>query len=319
MRIPGVLVAILFSAAVIQSQDTPFNLRVDVPLVPVDFTVTDSQGKPVTDLTRSEFSVFDNGELRPIQAFAPVETPFNIVLLLDCSESTRDRMGLLVTAMARFTDQLRSQDRSLIAIFGTEVRTIMDWSADKRVSIGVPDSPVCHGTNFYDALEWSEKKLEGVSGRRGIIVFTDGQDSKVARKEIETDGVRVRRVTSPLEDRDFIRVLKTVRVGGASLYFVAVDTDLNPGPDYAGSIPDLRQVRARMELLAKASGGRIVFPNKTAEVVPMFLQIGRDLGTSYSLAFAPAKSKESKSHHIEIRARSPEYMIHPVRESYVTN
>jgi VWFA-related protein len=319
MRIPGVLVAILLSPGVMSPQDVPFTLRVDVPLVPVDFTVTDSQGQSVTDLTRNEFTVFDNGELRQVQAFAPVDTPFNIVLMLDCSDSTHDRMGMLVSAMTRFTDQLRSQDRSLLAVFGTEVHTIMDWNADKRISIDVPDSPICHGTNFYDALDWSERKLEGVTGRRGIIVFSDGQDSKVARKESEIDGVRVRRITPPLEDRDFIRTLRTVRHGRASLYFVAVDTDLNPGPDYAGSIPDLQQVRARMELLASASGGRIVFPNKTAEVVPLFLQIGRDLGTSYSLAFAPSKSKDSKPHHIEIRARNPEYVIHQSRETYTNN
>lgn len=316
MRIPAVLFTVLVSASAVLPQSAPYTLRVDVPLVPVDFTVTDSKGKSITDLTRNDFSVFDDGESRPIQGFAPVETPFNIVLILDCSESTRDRMGMLVSAMARFADQLRSQDRAVLAVFGTEVHTVMDWNFDKRQPINIPESPICHGTNFYDALGWSEKKLEGVAGRRGIIVFTDGQDSNVARKEIEVDGERVRRVTPPLEDREFVRTLKTVRNGGASIYFVAVDTDLNPGPDYAGPVPDLQQVRARMELLASESGGRIAFPNKSSEVVPLFLLISQDLGTSYSIAFTPSKAKNSKPHKIQIRVRVPEYEVHQSRETY---
>src|SRR4051794_39806820 len=160
------ILLVLGTVAVLWSQGVPYSLRVDVPQVPVDFTVIDSTGKPVTDLTQDDFAIFDNGEPRAIQSFAPVETPFNIVLLLDCSESTRDRMGMLVSAMKRFTDQLRSQDRSLVAIFGAEVHTVMDWNFEKRDSIDIPDLPICHGTNFYDALQWSEKKLHGVAGRR---------------------------------------------------------------------------------------------------------------------------------------------------------
>src|SRR5262249_42068530 len=168
MRFSVVLLAVLASAVVILPQTAPYSLRVDVPQVPVDFTVTDSKGKSITDLTQFDFSVFDNGESRPIQGFAPVETPFNIVLILDCSESTRDRMGMLVSAMKKFAEQLRSQDRAVVAVFGTEVHTVMDWNFDKRKTINIPDFPICNGTNFYSALDWSEKKLEGVAGRRGI-------------------------------------------------------------------------------------------------------------------------------------------------------
>jgi VWFA-related protein len=106
------------------SQEAPKPIVLDVPIVNVDFTVRDSTGKLITDLNRYDFEVRDNGESRDIQNFSPVKTPYNVLLLLDCSESTRDRLNLLVAAMARFADQLRPQDKAAIAVFGTDVGVI---------------------------------------------------------------------------------------------------------------------------------------------------------------------------------------------------
>src|SRR6516165_6703487 len=97
-------------------------------------------------------------------------------------------------------------------------------------------------------------------GRHGIVAFTDGQESDVARKEVSVNGLKVRRVVPPEDDREFQKILKTTRASNALFYFVAVDTDLNPGPEYNGPVADLKQIRARMELLARSTGGRIVFP-----------------------------------------------------------
>ena len=88
------------------------------------------------------------------------------------------------------------------------------------------------------------------------------------------------RVIPPKDDREFQRVATRVRQAGAPFYFIAVDTDLNPGPSYAGPVPDLQQIRARLEQLADESGGQIVFPKNTQDVGPLFLQFARELGTS---------------------------------------
>lgn len=318
MRPLSILLVALLCSTVLLSQDQQ-PIRVDAGVVSVDVTVMDAAGHAITDLNRYDFEILDNGTPRPIQNFSPVQTPYHVVLMLDCSESTRDRLLLLVSAMARFADQLRPQDDAVIAAFGNDVELVMDWKADKQKRIDIPDSPSCHGTNFYSALEWAEKKLRGVGGRRGVVVFSDGHDSNVARKDVMVDGLKMRRVVPPSEDRDFQRVLKIARESAAPFYFVAVDTDLNPGKDYGGPTPDLQQVRARMELLADQTGGRIVFPKEPKDVVPLFLQIGRELGISYSLAFAPPKTKDSKPHKIEIKVRGEDYKVQQSRNSYVIN
>jgi len=301
------------------SQDVPLSIRVDTHRVPVEFTVTDSTGKPVTDLNQSDFEVFVNGEPRPIQSFSPVETPYSMVLLLDCSGSTEDRRVMMLSAMSQFSSHLRRQDQAVSVVFGTGVHLLRDWDG-KEKRLTVADASICHGTNLYSALDWAEKKLRGVAGRHGVMVFTDGRESDVARKEERVDGVMVRRVVPPEEDREFQKVLKTARERGAAYYFVAIDTDLNPGQDYGGPLPDLQQFRARMEQLAHDTGGSVVYPKTSAEVLPLTLKIGNELGVSYSLDFAPAKNNDKTPHKFEIRVRGEEnYRVHQSRDSYIAN
>jgi len=316
-----VSLSIIFSAGWLLSQNPPNSIRLDVGAIEpmVSFTVTDDKGMTVTDLFQYDFEVLDNGEPRRIEHFSRVKTPYSIVVLLDCSDSTRPRANLLVSTTARFADHLRPEDKYVFAAFGTEVQTFLDWNDEKK-PFNIPDSPICHGTNFYEALDWAEKKLRGMPGRHGVIAFTDGRDSDVARKEIRVDGLKVRRVVSPAEDREFQKILKTAKGSGAQFYFVAVDTDLNPGPEYGGPDADLQQIRARMELLAQETGGRIVTPIAPGDATDLFRDIRQDLGVAYSLDFAPTKSKDGKARKIEIRVRGEDhYTVHQSRESYIPN
>jgi len=313
------LVILCAVAEMLLSEDAPYTINVNVPLVSVDFTVMDMAGKPVTDLNRYDFDIFDNGERRAMQSFNPVKNPISIVLLLDCSESTRDRMTLLISSLARLVDQLGPRDRVAVAVFGTGIEVLMDWDG-KQKPVNPVNDPMCHGTNFYAALDWAQKKLSGVSGRRGVVVFSDGRESNIVRKQVKVDGVKVRRIVPPEEDGDFQKILKGARELGAPFYFVAVDTDLNPGVDYGGPVEDLKQIRARLGRMADTTGGSVVFPNQSREVVEFFLQISHDLAITYSTSFTPVRIKDGKVHRIEIRVRGEEgYRVKQSRNAYLVN
>jgi VWFA-related protein len=298
------------------SQDSPYTINLDVNDVSVDFTVVDAKGNAVTDLTGSDFEVFDNGMPRPIKSFSPVQTPYNMAMLLDCSGSTQNRVKMLIQVMARFADQFRPQDKAMLAIFGSDVEVVWDWNGNNKQPTS-NDSAACNGSGFYNALNWVVKKFRGISGRRGAVVLSDGADSDMARKTVKIDGFNLRRIVPPEEDREFQKLLKTVRESNISFNFVAVNTDKNPGKDYNGPVPDLQQIRARMEMLALATGGRISYPISTGEVAPMIHQIGQDLGISYSLAFSPANDKDKGSHQFEIRTRTGGYTVSQNKTTYV--
>ena len=153
-----------------------------------------------------------------------------------------------------------------------------------------------------------------------MVVFSDGRESNVARKQVTVDGVKVRRIVPPEEDGEFQKVLKGAREFGVPFYFVAVDTDLNPGAEYGGPVPDLQQIRARLERMADNTGGSVVFPNQPKEVVEFFLQISHDLAISYSTSFTPIRIKDGKIHKIEIRVRGEEgYRVRQSRNAYLVN
>lgn len=317
---PVILVILCGSGFAALSQDTPARapdaIRMDVRLVSLDVTVVDAQGRSVSDRTREDFEILEDGIPQTIRNFSPVDSPYNVLFLLDCSESTRDRLKLLADTMEQFAGQLRASDRIAVAAFGSRVHTLLDWSSDRKRKINFVDDPICRSTDFYSALDWSVRKLRDVSGRRGVVVFSDGFQTEVARKEVLVNGTRVLRVIPPKDDREFQRVAVRVREAGSPFYFIAVDTDLNPGPSYAGPVPDLQQIRARLEQLAEESGGEIVFPKNAKDVVPLFLQIARELGTSYSLAYTPQHARDGGYRNIVVRVRGGSYQVHQSRKGY---
>jgi Ca-activated chloride channel family protein len=312
MRVAALLFIIVIGVAASSAQE-PFVFKVDVDLVTVDVGVTDPNGRPVTNLTRDDFEVYEDGRRQEIRSFASVDTPYNVLVLFDCSGSTRPSWPFLVEAMNRFARQLRPQDGVAVAQFGSSFRSLLGWTAvsTRNLNVGIRvDDPGCGGTNLYGALDRTLTELRLQGGRRGVIVLTDGQHDRIPLQRVNRLSVMNSRYVDPADDSDFQKLLRAIRQGGAAVYFVAVDTDLNPGPpDPArgydpSEIYNMQQARVRMELLAHASGGRVSFPHSPGDVAALFEQIGADLGTAYGLGYTPANpSKDGKPRRIEVRVR----------------
>jgi len=318
-----VFLIVLLSTAGMLSQNGPAgvvaSIKTDNPQLSVDVAVFDPHGRAVTNLNRSDFELLEDGTPQKIGGFTSVDKPYNILLLLDCRDGTQDRLSLLTGSLSRFTDQLRPEDRIEIAVFGSEVHVVLDWNSERRGEIHIGDNPICKNTDLYAALDWSSKEIRKVSGRGSVVVFSNGYQTEVHRQEMLVDGVKVQRIVPPAKDAEFQRILKMAREGATPFYFIAVDSDFNPGSQDSGPVQDLQQLRSRVEQLAEVSGGRIVFPRESSEVVPLFLQIGRDLGASYSLAFTPQHTRDGNYHTIDIQVREENYYVQLARKGYTAN
>jgi Ca-activated chloride channel homolog len=314
-----VLLAGLVSIAGVFGQD-PHALRVDVSLVTVDVEVTDSAGRSVNNLKQSDFEIFENGLLQSVRSFDSVEAPYDIMLLFDCSASTEPAWPFLVEAMNRFLKTLRPQDRMAIAQFGGEFKLLRKSfsTTNEAVDVGVqPRDPVCAGTNFYGAIERALNELKAVKSRKGAVILTDGEHDSIPRQKArELSATRPRYVNS-IEDKDFQKIQRAVAASGVALYFVAVNTDLNPDEFNTEEIYNKQQLRSRMELLASISGGRVAYPKKPDEVVKLYEQLAHDLGTSYSLGYAPANmANDGRYRKIEVRVRDRNMRVRQSREGY---
>jgi len=291
-------------------------INIESPLISLDVAVFDNHGKSVTNLNRSDFELREDGIPQSIAGFTPVESPYSVLLLFDCRDSLRDRLHLLTDAMTRFANQLRPVDHLEVAVFGSEVQIVHDWSWDKKENVRFGDIPACQSADMYGALNWSSREIRKIAGRRSVVVFSNGLQSEIALQEVDINGNKVHRIVPPSKDIEFQNVAKAVQEAGALFYFVAVDTDLNPDAHHSGPVQDLQQIRARMEELAELSGGRVAFPRESSEVVPLFLQIGRDLGSSYSIAYTPRRPLDARYHTIDVRIREENYQVELSRTGY---
>ena len=329
----GLLAAAFVSGAWVSAQAPDYTLKVDVPYVSVDVTVTDATGKLLNDLSAESFALYENGVPQQIIHFLPVSTPYNILLLFDRSGSTQDKWLLMQRAVAGFIAGLRSQDRVAIATFDYMVEMQMPWTNDRRKALGVLPQLVratrIGGTNFYESLgKVLRTEFKKTDARRALVVLTDGRDTALYK-----DVVTKNRIVEPKEDRGYQRLLRLARSQRIPIYFVAFNTDKNLQPNMIGgdeyrslqvifpnsNLPDryLRGVRVRMEEVAETAGGRTLYPERLEDIVPLYQQIGSELGTSYTLGYISSNSiTDGSFRRIEVRAKEAAVRLAQSRSGY---
>jgi Ca-activated chloride channel family protein len=336
MRFLRLFLVIIIGGAWASAQDSDFKLSVDARSVSINVNVVDSTGRPVTKLTRDDFSIFEDGVPQEIQTFESVEIPYNILILVDCSSSTEADWPLMGDAVDRFASKLRATDNISVAQFGTRIETLMNWQGFTGDSLRVniqANAKTCGGTDVYGALEGSIARFTGITGRKGVVVLTDGMQNSFPKQKMVVEGQIMDRIANSVDDKDFLKVLNDVSKSDVVFYFVAVNTDLNPdqighGPGQRRSgggiydpalIYNMQQARSRMQQIATAAGGRVVFPKKPEDVAPFYEEIARDFGTYYGLWYSPKKPADSNDlnpRKIEVRVRTPGLQVRQTRDSY---
>jgi len=250
------------------SSDGEFKLELNTALVTLDVGVYDRNEKSVLNLGKDDFRVYEDGILQPIRSFTPVSGGYRILLLIDHSGSMQRFWSFLLDGLNSFMKNLRPQDQVAIATFDNNVQVAMGWrSAKDGNALRVGIAPDGRGTIIWDSIRWAVREVIRSSGRKGVIVFTDGED----------DG------------NDFDKVMKYAVESEIPFYFVGVAPESTTGSN-------------RMKRFAEATGGKAYFPKSPTELEPLYASIARDLGSSYTISYAPLKPPgDNKLRRIEIR------------------
>ena len=158
-----------------QAEVDTIKINTDLVLVPV--IAADLNGLYVPDLLRADFSLEEDGVKQEIAFFATVTTPFHVVLMLDTSASTEEKLGLIRRAASAFVDQLQAGDQVKLISFDDEVRDLNEFTSDRVVlKAAINKTKSGHGTKLYDAMDLAFLALRSIEGRKAIVLFTDGVD-----------------------------------------------------------------------------------------------------------------------------------------------
>jgi VWFA-related protein len=161
-------------------------LKIDTNLVTVPVIASSRTGQYITDLRKEEFKLAEDGVAQEIAFLATTNVPFYVVLMLDTSASTQEKLGEIKRAAITFLSQLGPRDRVKIISFDNELRDLSEFTADKAIlRSAIERTRSGQGTRVYDAMQMALDALRPIQQRKAIVVFTDGMDWHSERSTFE--------------------------------------------------------------------------------------------------------------------------------------
>lgn len=312
----------VFAGISIAQDDDP--IRVDSSLVRLNVGVVDSRGRPILNLDRSNFEVYEDGVKQEIARLEPSSAPFSVAILLDMSGSTLGFRQVIKQSAFRFIDALSPNDRVAVIEFYDKVNLRNDFTTDRgEIANSISVANGRGKTNFYKALDLALDKLSKEKSRRkAIIVLTDGVDSNARDKDRSilerfSDDKVAGAIKAEAND-DLVRVLNRSDAQGVTIYPLALPT----GDPAKLADPTPRQIamftaaRERLKIVADRTGGTLNTINRLEEMGRLYAQVAADLRTLYTIEYQSTNDKrDGKWRAIRIDVKNPD-LISRTRQGY---
>jgi Ca-activated chloride channel homolog len=261
--------------------------------VPLFATVTDAQNRLVPDLTKDDFTVLDNDKPQELVIFTNESQPITVVVMLDTSGSMTASIQLLKAAAEQFVTRLLPDDKGAVGAFNDKIELSASFTNDRdRLITEIRDLDYGNGTRLYDALNESLNQLNGVEGRKVILVFTDGDDTSS----------RVGRGT----------IMERARIEEVMIYAIGLQSEYFDGARTVRSRPD-----SGLRRLADETGGGYFELKQTSDLGPTFTRVAQELHSQYVLGFE-AKQLDGKIHKLTVKMKQAG-MTARARRSYVAS
>ena len=261
---------------------------VTVREVRLPITVLDKKEQPVSGLTRADFLVFEDKQPQQIQGFIDERTgvPVHVAVLMDVSGSTAGKLEFQKTAAKDFiyTVVRARKDRAAFGTFDENLQLIQDFTDRHDLLDRAVDSVKKPGTDtaLWDAV-WlmCDEKMRGVTGRRVIVVITDGDDT-ASRARLK-DAIEIAQVTETI-----VFAISTKAGLSGSVPGVEMGTPKDGGD-------------RELERLAAETGGRAFFIGDRINLERAFSRVARELRSQYIVTYKPTREFDGTYRRIEVK------------------
>jgi Ca-activated chloride channel family protein len=262
-------------------------LKVDVDLVLVNATVTDSLNRYVSGLEPSHFQIWEDKVEQKVSYFNAEDVPISIGLIFDVSGSMKDKIGTAREAAATFLKTGNPDDEYFLVTFANRPEVDADFTTDvTKLQSKLLLTPAKGMTAMYDSVYLGLEKLkEGSNPKKALLLITDGEDNRS-------------RYT-------FQNVKDFVKEQDVQIYGIGIVDEWN------SQLSAGHTGRAMIEELADLTGGRAFFPDSVYELEDICTKIAVELKNQYVIGYHSTNgAKDGKWRKLRVKVNPPKGIEH---------
>jgi VWFA-related protein len=303
------------AVAVALAQET--TLKVDVDLVSILFTVREKNGPLVGNLTKEDFTIFEDGKEQTIKHFErESDLPLTLGLLVDVSISQQNLIEVEKSAAVQFFQRvLRPKDMAFLIGFGHEAELLQDdTNSVKLLRAGldglrvdgdvsgimgpgpVPTASRPHGTILFDSVYLAAAdKLRNQVGRKAIVIITDGQDQG-SRYKVQ-------------------QAVEAAQRADAVIYSIQyIDHGFYSRGGYMAFTSD-----SDLKKMSDDTGGRVFRVDRKHSLQDIFDEIQAEMRTQYAISYTSTNpAKDNTFRRIEIRTTKKDLKVQARKGYYAS-
>ena len=265
-------------------QDGIYIMHKDVDEVLLICAAVDSEGRPVEDLSRGDFRVWEDGTPQVTSSFLHQDQPVSLGILVDNSGSMHDKHAAVNAAALTLLRSSNPLDAAFIVNFSD--RAILDQGFTSDIAAlnrGLSHFDSKNTTALYDAVAASADELYNHAKypKQVLLVITDGADN-----------------ASRLDLAQAIR--RVQNLGGPVVYSIGLLFDTNK--EEAGRAKDA------LEQLSRETGGIAYFPNSLQDVDSIAAAVARDIRDQYTIGYHSSKPASLGGYRVvRVEAKAPKH------------
>lgn len=269
------------------SQEPSSIIKVQVRLVEVYASIYDQKGHFVDGLSRENFQVWEDGKPQQIAAFDSTSQSLSCAILLDTTASMNEALPRVKNSIVKLIDELSPQDSIAIYTFDQRLVIRQEFTTDKSAAKRAALRTRAEGaTALFDALSEAAQELSQRSGKKVLILFTDGDDNSSALNASSA--------------------VARAKKAGVPLYTIA-----------EGEATRSKNLRKLLDDLSQRTGGAAYEAKKPGEIEQVFHEISEDLRHLYMISYRPPSGpSDGKWRKIDLLVKGPKDYHVRAKEGY---